>query len=91
MTTLLSATLKFGLAPAICLYLVWALTTGIGQEVRANHDILSSHVEATVRLQQALDRQEYLLQALVDLARQQCVNSAKTSMERNACFLPGGR
>ncbi len=90
MSTLISASLKYGLAPGICLYLVWQLSSGIAADVRSTRDMLQLHMEATIRLQQTLDRQEHWQAVLVDLSRQQCVNSAKSASERSGCFLGGG-
>jgi hypothetical protein len=83
--------LKYGVASAIAVYLVYTLTTGIGHDVRVSTELLQRHVDATASLQRTIEADERWHATMVDVMRQLCVNSAKTYQERAACFQAGIR
>lgn len=85
----LTGLLKYGVASAIAVYLVYFVSTGIGVDIKAVRVLLEQHVIATVSLQRSMESDERWHATMVDVMRQMCVNSAKNYGERAACFQAG--
>lgn len=78
-----AATLRMGVPAALACYLVYYVTSGQGgavaemrDDIRAIATTITSHVGST-------DRSMKEIQRLLGI---QCANSAKSDIDRNACF-----
>lgn len=96
----LTAAAKYGVMPAIVLWLVYLLSLSYPAQMKENTtaiqqqtQLLTLHVETTSntlnRLQQTLDSTVIQQGRVIELLRQQCVNDAHNYLERNACFAAG--
>lgn len=82
---------KYGGYAVFAGYLIYVLTQGIGRDVRDVRDTLREHAIATATIAREVEQDERWHATMVDVMRQLCVNSAKSTSERSACFQAGVR
>jgi len=77
---------KVGLPTALTLWLVYLLSTGLVNNVRAvvestaqTQQLLQSHVDGMLPM-------SHMQQQIVNIQLQQCANAATDNVERSACF-----
>lgn len=78
--------LQIGVPSAIALYLVYLLGGSLSGEMRTFSEKLDSHMSATTVIRESLQEQNVNQKLILDVLRQTCVNAAKTTPERNACW-----
>lgn len=88
-----NAILKLGVIPVITLWLIWSLTNEVKKSLDAITASVTSHTEmtngqsslASIHERQTADVQFRLTQIL-QVLQVSCVNAAKDTSTRNACF-----
>jgi hypothetical protein len=84
--------LQIGVPSAIALYLVWLLGNSIPRlesEVRHMNENLKTHANDSAAYSQAIDRLERRMEIGNDIARQQCVQGARSASAQQACLSAG--
>lgn len=74
---------KFGLGGGMAAYLVWQLAGDIKSNTMQTNAAMVQHVADTRTQNLERDR---ILQGLLNVAIQQCVNASTTPVKRDACF-----
>ncbi len=74
---------KFGLGGGLAAFLVWQLAGDIKTNTTQTHAALALHAQETKTQNIERDR---ILQGLLNVAIQQCVNATTVPAKRDACF-----
>ncbi|SRR6187399_1041206 len=88
-TSILSATAKYGLPTVVACWLLWVGVTQLVTDVRENRLLMQAHMEATQRIEQSIGRAEQGQIRIERVLRQSCVNAAKDYGERQSCWSAG--
>jgi len=90
-TGLLTAVAKYGLPAVLLFWLVWVGSNQVVGDIRAQGVMLQSHVEASQRVVEAINRMESRQDRIEGVLRQTCVNAAHSYTERQSCWNAGAR
>ncbi len=88
-TSILSATAKYGLPTVVACWLLWVGVTQLVTDVRENRILMQQHMEATQRIEQSINRAEASQGRIERVLRQSCVNVAKDYLQRQSCWSAG--
>lgn len=76
----------FGVPAAIAIFLVYFVTSRVDQSLDMMQKNLDSHVSESNQLIETDEQIKFQLQSVTQILLSICVNTAKSSNERNACF-----
>lgn len=77
---------KFGIPSAICIFLVWFLTTQVKSDLndlKLSMNNLNSQVSFNKNL---IETNTQVNERMLQVLQRICINSAATNFERNECF-----
>lgn len=90
-TNILASVAKYGLPPALLVWVIYLGSTQLVGDVRTQTALLQTHIEANTRVLQSVDRMERRQDRIEAILRQMCVNAAKGYDQQQACWSAGER